>query len=59
MAEDGDWADRLWNNRGRLVLVVVYGARDLGRSEGKAPPRYHVLDVYKRVAKRDRPDWDP
>jgi len=41
MAEDGDWADSLWNIRGRLVLVAIYRARDLGRSEGKAPPRNH------------------
>ena len=41
MAKDGDWVDRLWNIRGRLVLVAIYRARDLGRSEGKAPPRNH------------------
>jgi len=43
MAEDGDWADGLWNIRERLVLVTVYGARDLGRLEGKVPPRNHVM----------------
>jgi len=58
MAEDGDWVDGLWNIRGRLVLVSIYGARDLGRSEGKAPPRIHVLDAYKRVGKGEFPDWD-
>ena len=45
MAEDGDWADGLWNIRWRLVLVTIYRARDLGRSEGKVPPRNHILDA--------------
>src|SRR5882724_8347484 len=55
MAEDGDWADGLWNIRGRLVLVAVYGAKDLGKSEGKTPPRNHVLDMYKRVVEGEHP----
>jgi len=58
MAEDGDWGDGLWNIRDRLVLVTIYGARDLGRSEGKVPPRNHILDVYKRVTRNEHPDWD-
>src|SRR5882724_11879693 len=58
MAEDGDCTDGLWNIRGRLVLVTVYGAKDLGRSEGKIPPRNHMLDVYKRMARQEFPDWD-
>jgi len=58
MAEDRDWADSLWGIRDRLVLVVIYGARDLGRLEGKFPPRIHILDAYKRVAKGECPDWD-
>ena len=58
MAEDRDWADGLWNIRDRLVLVIVYGAKDLGRSEGKVPPRNHILDTYKRVTRKECPDWD-
>jgi len=53
MAEDGDWANSLWNVRERLILVAVYGAKDLGRLEGKIAPRSHVLDVYKRVTGRN------
>jgi len=58
MAEDGDWADGLWSIRGRLVLVAIYGAKDLGKSEGKTPPRNHALDAYKRLARQECPDWD-
>jgi len=58
MAEDGDWADGLWNIKERLILVAIYGAKDLGRSEGKIPPINHVLDAYKRVTKKEHPDWD-
>jgi len=39
MAEDGDWADSLWDIRDRLVLVAIYGSKDLGRLEGKPPPK--------------------
>ena len=37
MAEDGDWADGLWEIQQRLVMVAVYGAKNLELSEGKDP----------------------
>jgi len=58
MAEDGDWADGLWNIKERLILLIVYGAKDLSRLEGKNAPRNHVLDVYKMVMRKEYPDWD-
>jgi len=58
MAEDGDWEDGLWIIKKRLVLVTVYGAKDLSRLEGKITPRNHVLDAYKRVMRKECPYWD-
>jgi len=47
MAEDGDRANGLWNIRERLILVTIYGAKDLTSSEGKITPINHVFDVLK------------
>jgi len=58
MAEDGDWVDGLWEIRQRLVIFAVYGAKNLELSEGKVPPRQHILQAYKRVARLEYPDWD-
>jgi len=44
VSKDRDWADGLWNIRERLVMVTVYGAKNLELSEGKLPPRPHVLE---------------
>jgi len=58
IAEDGDWVDGLWNIRKRLILVAIYRSKDLSRSEGEITPRNHVLDMYKRVMRKECPDWD-
>jgi len=58
MAKDGDWPDGQWNIKERLILVAIYGAKDLSWSEGKIAPRNHVLDAYKRVTRKENPDWD-
>ena len=56
MAEDGDWADGLWNIKKWLILVTIYRAKDLSRLEGKIAPRNHVLDMYKRVMRKECPN---
>jgi len=58
MAEDGDWEDGLWNIKESLILVTIYGSKDLSRSVGKFAPRNHILDAYKRVMRKEHPDWD-
>ena len=58
MSEDGDWADGLWNIRERLVMVTIYGAKNLELLEGKLPLRQHVLEAYKSVTRKECPDWD-
>jgi len=58
MAEDGDWADVPWNIRERLILVAIYGAKELSRSERKVAPRNHILDAYRRLTRKEHPDWD-
>src|SRR5882672_11845783 len=31
-----------------LVLAAIYGAKNLDQSEGKNPPRNHILEAYKK-----------
>jgi len=38
MAEDGEWVDGLWNIKERLVLVAVYGSKNIGPVGRKTPP---------------------
>src|SRR5882724_8920949 len=58
MAKDRDWEDGLWNIKERLILVSIYGAKDLSWLEGKIASRNHILDAYKRVMRKECPDWD-
>jgi len=58
MAEDRESVNGLWNIKERLVLVTVYGAKDLRQSEGRLSPRNHILEAYKRVMRKECLDWD-
>jgi len=33
-------------------------SQDLSQSEGKIAPRNHIFDAYKRIMRKECPDWD-
>jgi len=57
MAEDGDWPMAM-DIMERLILVAIYGAKDLGRSEEKSPQEFTSLMCIKGWTGKEHPDWD-